>query len=148
MLSIVLDVVMNAILFVAEHVIAIGNTLQQVDGFLTVVPRRFGELNTTRGSKGGNLVLHSPNAMVDEHRSHRKSRPIYTIYINIETTCHFVDSLNDEILVLRSTYVPCVSIASQVCDNELGRVYHLVHLIRARLIFWVLVHTMCHDEEW
>ena len=72
-LGIVLDLAMDIILFVVEYIVVIGNTLQQVDRFLAVIPGRLRELDAACRSKGCNLVLHFPDAMVDEHRTHRES---------------------------------------------------------------------------
>ena len=63
--GIVLDVVMNAILFVAEYIIVVSNTLQQVDRFLAFVPRLLGELDAARRCKSCYLILHSTDAMMD-----------------------------------------------------------------------------------
>ena len=148
MLGIVLYVGMYAILFVAEDIIPVCNTFQQIDGFLAFAPGLFGKLNTARGCKGCNLVLHIGNAMVDQHGAHREPRPIHAFLVNVEFVGHLVDGLDDEVLVIRAAHVPRTTVATQVGDDKFCRVDHLVHLVRAILVFRILVHTVCHDEEW
>ena len=69
-LGIVLYVIMDVILLIAEHVVAIGDTLQHVHGFGAIVPRRLRELDTASGCKGRNLALHIAYAVVNEHGTH------------------------------------------------------------------------------
>ena len=83
-LGIVLNVGMNAILFIAEHIVVIGDALQQVDGLFAAIPGLLGELDATRWSKGRNLVLHLGDAMVDKHRTHGEPRPIHTVSVDVK----------------------------------------------------------------
>ena len=105
-------------------------------------------MDAARGRKGRNLVLHLADAMVDQHGAHREARPVHAVLINIVTACHLIDGLDDKVLVFGTTGIPCGAIAAQISNDKLGRVDHLVHLIRTILVFRTLVHTMGDDEEW
>ena len=139
---------MNAILFISKDIVAIGYTLQQVDGFTAVVPGLLRKLDTTGRRKGRNLVLHIGNAVVYEHRTHREARPVDTVAVNVETRGHLVNRLDDEVLVVGASRVPRVSVTSQVGDDKFRCVYHLVQLVRAILIFRILVHAVSDNHQW
>ena len=85
--------------------------------------------------------------MVNEHGTHGEARPVDTILVDLIACVHLVDGLADKELVARAACVPCAAVAAQIGNDKLGRVDHLVHLVGAILVFWVLVHAVRHNEE-
>ena len=148
MQRIVFDIRMNAVLFISKDIVAIGYTLQQVDGFTAVVPGLLRKLDTTGGRKCRNLVLHVGNTMVDKHRTHGEARPVDTVFVNVKTRIHLVNRLDDKVLVIGASRVPSVTVTTQVGDDKFRCVYHLVQLVRPILIFRVLVHTVSDNHQW
>ena len=60
---------------------------------------------------------------------------------------HLVDAFQHEVLVLRSSDVPCAAIAAQVSHHELGCVNQVVKLVGVILVLRTLVHTVSHDHQ-
>ena len=148
MQGIVLDIRMDAILFIAKDIVTIGNTFQQVNRLVAVIPRLLRELDTTGRSKSRYLVLHVGNTMVDKHRTHGEARPVDTVFVNVKTRIHLVNGLAYEVLVLGTASVPSVTVTTQVGDDKFRRINHLVYLVRAILVLWVLVHAVCDNHQW
>ena len=105
-------------------------------------------MDAARWCKGCNLVIHRRDGMVDEHGTHRKSRPIHAVGVDAIVLFKFGDGRFHEVDVFRSTNVPSVTIASQVGNDEFCCVNHRIELVGIVLVFWTLVHTVSHNHQW
>ena len=147
-LGIVLYVAMDIILFVAKHIVAIGNDLQQIDRLITASPGCLVLQNAAGRSKGCYLVLHIAYAMVNQHGAHGEARPVDAVCVDVVAFNHLVNGLTHEVLVVGATNIPSVTIAAQIGHHELGGVNQVIHLVRAILILRVLVHAVSDDKQW
>ena len=99
------------------------------------------------GCKGGNQVGNHVHGMIGKHATHRETRQVDTVTVDIVFFDHFIDQGLDEINVAAATDIPALVDAVGKNGDKLRRIGNRFYNQHAFLIGSILIHAVTRNEQ-